>query len=109
MLREMYGFAEPILITENGKANYVFEPRLGGTIADYDRIKYLKGFLGWIEKAVADGLNIGGYYAWSLMDNIEWSAGTMIKYGLIHTNFRTYETKWKKSAYFYRDFIKEHK
>ncbi len=44
MLREMYGFAEPILITENGKANYVFEPRLGGTIADYDRIKYLKGF-----------------------------------------------------------------
>ena len=42
------------------------------------------------------------------MDNIEWCAGPRMKYGLLHTNFKTYETEWKKSAYFYRDFIKSH-
>ena len=109
MLREMYALKLPILITENGKANYVFEPRFGKAIQDNSRVNYLKNFLGWIEKAIDDGLNIGGYYAWSLMDNIEWSAGTMIKYGLLHTNFRSYKTTWKKSAYFYRDYIKTHK
>lgn len=109
MLREMYGLQIPILITENGKGNYIFEPRFGKTVCDGNRVKYLRGFLSWIEKALGDGLNIGGYYAWSLMDNIEWSAGTMIKYGLIRTNFRTYETTWKKSAYFYRDYIAAHK
>ena len=109
MLRGMYDLRIPILITENGKGNYVFEPRLGKTVRDNGRIEYLKGFLHWMEKANDEGLNIAGYYAWSLMDNIEWSAGTMVKYGLIRTNFRTFETAWKKSAYFYRDYIAAHR
>ena len=109
MLREMYDLQIPVFITENGKGNYVCEPHLGKTVCDNGRIKYLKGFLHWIERAIEDGLNIGGYYAWSLMDNIEWCAGTMVKYGLIRTNFRTFETNWKKSAYFYRDYIASHR
>lgn len=109
LLRETYDLKIPIIVTENGCPSYVHEFKgFNKTINDKKRIEYIKGFLSWIEKANADGLNIKGYYVWSLMDNIEWCAGPMMKYGLLHTNFRTFETTWKKSAYFYRDFIKSH-
>ena len=109
LLRETYDLKIPIIVTENGCPSYVHEFKgFNKTINDKKRIEYIKDFLSWIEKANADGLNIKGYYAWSLMDNIEWCAGPMMKYGLLHTNFRTFETTWKKSAYFYRDFIKSH-
>ena len=110
MLREMYDLKIPIYITENGTPNYVVELKgLNGRINDNKRIEYLKNYLYWIEKAIDDGMNIKGYYAWSLMDNIEWCAGSFMRYGLIHTNFKNFKTEWKKSAYFYRDFIKQQK
>ena len=109
MLREMYDLKIPIYITENGTPTYVCELKsFNGRINDNKRIEYMKGYLQWIEKAIEDGLDIRGYYAWSLMDNIEWCAGPFMKYGLIHTNLRNFKTTWKKSAYFYRDFIKAH-
>ena len=108
MLREMYSLTLPILITENGKGTYVHEGSRGGMIRDKKRVDYFKAVLAEVERANEEGLNIAGYFAWSLMDNIEWCAGTMIKYGLIHTNFKTFETKWKQSAYFYRDYIASH-
>lgn len=109
LLRETYDLKIPIIVTENGCPSYVCEFKgLDKIINDKKRIGYIKDFLHWIEKANDDGLNIEGYYAWSLMDNIEWCAGPMMKYGLLHTNFNTYKTEWKKSAYFYRDFIKSH-
>lgn len=46
-----------------------------------------------------------GLLCLSLMDNMEWVAGPYMKYGLIQTNFRNFETTWKKSACFYRDYI----
>ena len=107
MLREMYDLKIPIYVTENGKAAYVHEFHgLDGRIHDKKRIAYIRGFLEWIERANREGLDIRGYYAWSLMDNMEWAAGTMMRYGLIETNFKTFETKWKDSAYFYRDYIR---
>lgn len=109
MLREMYSLKLPILITENGKGTYVHECSRGGIIRDKKRVDYFKSVLDEVERANEEGLNIAGYYAWSLMDNFEWCAGTMIKYGLLHTNFKTFETKWKQSAYFYRDYIASHR
>ena len=107
MLREMYDLKIPIYVTDNGKAAYVHEFHgLDGRIHDKKRIAYIRGFLEWIERANREGLDIRGYYAWSLMDNMEWAAGTMMRYGLIETNFKTFETKWKDSAYFYRDYIR---
>lgn len=109
MLRRMYQTQLPIYITENGKASYIHEFRgLDGMVHDKKRIEYIKGFLKWIEKANQDGLDIRGYYAWSLMDNFEWAAGTMMKYGLLQTDFKTFETRWKESAYFYRAYIRKH-
>lgn len=109
MLREMYSLKLPILITENGKGTYIHECSRGGIIRDKKRVDYFKSVLDEVERANEEGLNIAGYYAWSLMDNFEWCAGTMIKYGLLHTNFKTFETKWKQSAYFYRDYIASHR
>lgn len=109
LLRKMYDLKIPIVVTENGCPSYVNELRgFNMMINDNKRIEYIREFLSWIDKANDDGLNIKGYYAWSLMDNIEWCAGPMMRYGLLHTNFRNYKTEWKKSAYFYRDFIKNH-
>jgi beta-glucosidase len=65
------------------------------------------GFLEWLEKAIDEGFDIRGYYLWSLMDNFEWSAAYNFKFGIATTDFATGETKWKKSAYFYRDFIQK--
>ena len=59
-----------------------------------------------IEKAIDEGFDVRGYYLWSLMDNFEWTAAYNFKFGIMSTDFATGETKWKKSAYFYRDFIK---
>ncbi len=45
-----------------------------GIVEDDDRIRYIAGFLEWLEKAIDEGFDIRGYYLWSLMDNFEWSA-----------------------------------
>lgn len=109
MLREMYQLKIPIYIAENGMAGVPFELRsMNGRINDERRIRYIREYLRWIEKAIGDGFDIRGYYHWSLMDNFEWRAGFFMRYGLIHTDYKTFRTQWKKSAYFYRDFIKEH-
>jgi len=109
LLKTEYNLKIPFIVTENGKASYVWEPKgFNGLINDNKRIEYMKNFLNRIDKANDDGLNVIGYYAWSLMDNIEWCAGPFMKFGLLKTDFKTYKTEWKKSAFFYRDFIREH-
>ena len=75
-------------------------------IHDDDRIRYVAGFLEWLEKAIDEGYDVRGYYLWSLMDNFEWTAAYNFKFGIMSTDFATCNVTWKKSAYFYRDFIK---
>ncbi len=110
LLHELYGLKIPIYITENGTYFEGTEP-VGedGMIHDDDRIRYISGFLTWLEKAIDEGFDVRGYFLWSLMDNFEWSAGNNFKFGIQSTDPITFDTKWKKSAYFYRDFIAAHK
>lgn len=108
MLHDLYKIQVPIYITENGTFFEGIEPENAqGLIEDEDRIKYLSGFLSWIEKAKEEGFDIRGYYLWSLMDNFEWSAGSYMKFGIMKTDFSNGDVKWKKSAYWYRDFIEK--
>ena len=108
LLHDLYDIKCPIYITENGTYHEGDESvAADGLIHDDDRIRYVAGFLEWLEKAIDEGFDIRGYYLWSLMDNFEWSAAYNFKFGIAHTNFETGETTWKKSAYFYRDFIKK--
>ena len=107
ILVEDYGVDIPIIVTENGTYNCSEEIAADGKIHDAERIQYLNGFLEWIEKAIAEGIDIRGYYAWSLMDNWEWSAGYSYRFGLIHNNFETQERIWKDSAYWYQNVIRD--
>ena len=107
LLHDLYDIKCPIYITENGTYFEGAEPvDEDGIVHDDDRIRYVAGFLEWLEKAIDEGFDVRGYYLWSLMDNFEWSAAYNFKFGISTTDFATGETKWKKSAYFYRDFIK---
>ena len=108
LLHDLYQIKCPIYITENGTYFEGTEPvGSDGIVEDNDRIRYVAGFLEWLEKAIDEGFDIRGYYLWSLMDNFEWSAAYNFKFGIAQTDFATGETKWKKSAYFYRDFIQK--
>jgi beta-glucosidase len=107
LLHELYDIKCPIYITENGTFFEGAEPvNEDGIICDDDRIRYIAGFLEWLEKAIDEGFDVRGYYLWSLMDNFEWTAAYHYKFGIMSTDFATGKTGWKKSAYFYRDFIK---
>ena len=108
LLHELYDLKIPIYVTENGTfdgENIQRDPQTG-MLMDNDRIKYVRGFLEWLEKAMEEGFDVRGYYLWSLMDNFEWSGGMSMKFGLMENDFETQERKWKKSAYWYQDVIK---
>ena len=107
LLHDLYDIRCPIYITENGTYFEGTEPvAADGMIHDDDRIRYVAGFLEWLEKAIDEGFDVRGYYLWSLMDNFEWSAAYNFKFGISAMDFATGAMTWKKSAYFYRDFIK---
>ncbi len=107
MVRDDYGWAGPVFITENGMTD---GPSLAADpLEDDERITYVSGFLDWIAEAIRDGHDVRGYYLWSLMDNYEWSAGFTAKYGIAAVDPITLNRVPKKSAHWYRDFIAQHR
>jgi beta-glucosidase len=92
----------PLYITENGCAadDYVSPD---GTIDDYERIAYIHGHLEAAADAIADGVNLAGYFHWSLMDNFEWAHGYRRRFGLHYVDFETGRRVPKRSAGFYGD------
>lgn len=107
IMKEDYQLAIPIYLTENGCSNCQEEITPDGRIHDVERIRYIQGFLQWIHKALEEGIDVRGYYVWSLLDNWEWSVGYTWRYGLIRTDFQTQERIWKDSAYWYQQILKE--
>ena len=104
-IKASYKLNIPVYVTENGFSGKNETPASDGMIHDDERIAYIDKALKSVDELLGEGIDVRGYYLWSLMDNFEWSAGYESKYGLIHTNFETMERTWKKSAYWYRDFI----
>jgi beta-glucosidase len=104
-LREDYGDM-PILITENGAAYPDPEPT-GGVVEDPDRVAFLDGHLRAVAQAVGEGIDVRGYFAWSLMDNFEWEHGYAMRFGLVHVDYETQRRTPKRSALWYRDLIRE--
>jgi beta-glucosidase len=110
LLHELYDIKIPIYVTENG-TYAIGDETVGesGAVEDNDRIRYVSGFIKSLEKTLKAGYDVRGYYLWSLMDNFEWSAGSNFKFGIMQCDKETFELKPKKSALFYRDFIKNSK
>lgn len=93
----------PIYITENGAA---FDDVLvNNTVQDDRRIDYLEKHFAVTAQAIADGVDVRGYYVWSLLDNFEWAFGYNKRFGIIYVDYETQQRYWKQSAYWYRDFI----
>ena len=94
----------PLLITENGAA---FEDRLNGAevIEDPRRVAYIKGHLDAVEQAIAAGVDVRGYYVWSLLDNFEWEHGYSQRFGIVYVDFETQRRIPKRSALWYRNRI----
>jgi beta-glucosidase len=86
----------PIYITENGcsGADTVDE----GRVPDQHRIDYLAEHLAALAKAMADGVDVRGYFVWSLLDNFEWSKGYEPRFGLVHVDYST-QTRTPKDSY----------
>ena len=93
----------PIYITENGCA--YDDPVIAGRCADPRRIEYLDLHLRAVKDAIDEGVDIRGYYQWSLMDNFEWALGYDKRFGLVHIDFDTLERTPKDSAEWYREVI----
>ncbi len=110
LLHDLYDLKIPIYITENGTYFVGTEPTdENGIIQDNDRVKYIEGFLYWLERVREEGFDVRGYYLWSLMDNFEWSGGYNYKFGVTGCDRDTLELVPKKSAYFYKDHIAKNK
>ena len=78
-----------------------------GIVQDNDRLNYLKRYFTAAHQAIRDGVNLKGYFVWSLMDNFEWLEGYSMRFGLIRIDYKTQERIWKKSALWYSDVIAE--
>ena len=94
----------PLLITENGAA---FDDHLDGgeVVEDERRVDYLKGHVAAVERARAEGVDVRGYYVWSLLDNFEWEHGYDKRFGIVFVDFETQRRIPKRSALWYRDLI----
>jgi beta-glucosidase len=97
----------PIYVTENG-ASYDDYVDPNGEVIDTQRIEYFGGYLTAAGRAIREGVNLTGYYAWSLLDNFEWAEGYSKRFGLVYVDYRTQERIPKRSAHWYRDLIAEH-
>jgi beta-glucosidase len=102
--RQRYGDI-PLYITENGSAFYDPPVAEDDAIDDPLRCSYLRKHLRALHRAIEAGVNVKGYYAWSLLDNLEWSLGFSKRFGLCHVDFATQQRTPKASAKFYTQVI----
>ena len=100
-----YGIDVPLFISENGLAQSSTADR-AAILDDQERIDYVETVLKTLHKAIKSGVDVRGYYLWSLMDNFEWSAGYEARFGLYYTDYETLERIPKKSAGWYADVIR---
>ena len=103
-LKATYPDVPTIYITENGAAyDDPMEP--DGSIHDARRIAYLDGHLRSLAAAIDAGVDVSGYFEWSLFDNFEWSEGYEMRFGIVHVDYGTQVRTPRDSALWYRDVI----
>ena len=98
-----YPGVKKIFVTENGCA--FPDEVVNGKVNDTKRIDFYQRYLKEVLRAKKDGVNIGGYFSWTLLDNFEWSEGFKPRFGLVHVDFKTQKRIIKDSGYWFRDFL----
>lgn len=104
-LRDEYG-ERPLYVTENGAA---YEDAGGPDepLSDVQRVAYLREHVEAVADARAAGVDVRGYFYWSLMDNFEWADGYAMRFGLVQVDFDTQERSPRASARWYRELMSE--
>jgi len=101
VMRISRDYHRPVIeITESGCA-YNDGPNANGEIHDTRRIAYQQQYLAALARAIADGADVRGYHAWSLMDNFEWAEGFSQRFGLVYVDFKTQKRTLKESGRWY--------
>lgn len=103
-LYERYGL--PIIITENGMAG-LDAVSLDGGVHDAERVNYTRRYLRALRRAADDGVDVAGYFYWSLLDNFEWARGYADRFGLVYVDFQTLRRIPKDSAEWYRTTMEQ--
>lgn len=73
---------------------------------DTTRVNYFRDYLSYLKKAVDDGANLIGYFAWSLLDNFEWLSGYTSRFGIVYVDYDTLKRYPKMSAYWFQKLLK---
>lgn len=103
-VRQRYG-GVPLLVTENGLA--LEEPdTVSGELHDSLRIAYLRDHLAALREAIRQGVDVRGYFVWSLLDNLEWNHGFSKRFGIVHVDFATQRRTPKASARFFAEVVR---
>ena len=74
-------------------------------VDDADRVEYVEGHLRALAQAVEEGVDVRGYFLWTMLDNFEWGYGFTKRFGLVHVDYETQERLPKASFGWYRDLI----
>jgi len=104
---QRYEQLPPLYITENGAADNT--DIVNGEINDTMRIDYYQQHLTAVHNAIAQGVDVRGYFAWSLMDNFEWAYGYSMRFGIVHVNYETLERTVKKSGRYFQALLADRK
>jgi beta-glucosidase len=91
----------PLYVTENGAA-FAEAPGADGRVDDRERIRYLHEHVGQVARARAAGVDVRGYFAWTMWDNFEWAEGYGPTFGLVHVDRATLARTPKRSFDWYR-------
>ena len=104
---EIFG-VRTFYMTENG-ATFVDDVTDSGEVIDLHRREYLRGYLVELHRAVAEGFDVRGFFAWSLLDNFEWAEGYEKRFGIVHVAFDTQRRTPKLSGRWYSEVIRNNR
>jgi beta-glucosidase len=100
---DKYEGIKKIIVTENGCAfPDVVE---NGRVHDHERKKFYQDYIRNVLRAKKEGVNVGGYFAWSLLDNFEWAEGYHARFGIVHVDFETQKRTIKDTGLWFKEFL----
>jgi beta-glucosidase len=93
----------PVFITENGAAYK--DEIVDGRVEDEERRAYIESHLNAVADAMHSGVDVRGYFLWSLLDNFEWASGYQKRFGIVHVDYATQLRTLKRSGHWYRSLM----